>query len=1259
MLDDRGIDWRTGLPLIDVSKYVLKWRNAGDNQLSLYAQGVINRGRVFHPGDAAVLTAQEQKQLDDAVGAAKSIFRNAEDRRDAYERLMVLVDYLGEQMLQRGEQTDIQQPTDDALLPGAEFYQQYINEHFEGHSESAIIKLSNALVQITDEYTKMPDWYQRESILAQMRVQANRNLRANGFGGAKDIVELMMNHVMPQDQQRDLAKMRVYSAGQYGGTVMGEELRTIAHQVKEYGTDSSVRAVVDKMIGIFNNIPNEDLKKMVLIPMPGASGYPGYMESVVNELGERTGLQTANSLFSTEHEPLYDLKKNGTVYEQLPDIKFEMDGTLPAGTIAVLVDNVLDTGKTLSQASKVDFGDGVEVRAAVLAHTDNYQEHNPQMEVKTIPQLREEMSALLDQRKAARKARYEAAVAALEVSQQGADAAAVEEMKRLLNVSWNSPFGGKDAKEQLNTLGVDWQTGEAIVSSAADHVSFQFVTKDYVSTVTDSEKDMMSLVAMDLMSGNYLLGRRRPDGYRELMAEIGGAFAAVKTLSLTARQRDLLVALSGQYHEGYAELASQADVSEDVLKEALSRVDGVRHGVVTQIMTQPYHIYHEEDAFVLDYEHGFGLAGNLVEQVAKVHDGEIFERAGRKMVLFDSERNMQGFIDNIRTLNVTYTNDLRDTLIGRLRAAGISVNTDWQEGKRVLAQVTGVRERQAYGFVHNGTIYIDPRIATVETPLHEYTHLWAEVLRQRNPKEWQNIVQMMKDTPEVWNYVKQNYPHLKIDDQIADEALAQFSGKRGYKKLQELVDGKQDSDTIMGKLMEALAKFWNHVAEFFGIHYTNKEEVADRILYDFLNEVNPLDYKLNNIEGIRENQESQIESDNFKKWFGDWYKPSIYRAYMVDDVAGLKDHYPSELPNKFYDHSTVTYGLQAMDDREGQQKRMHIIGRLTTDKVDVLVVDNPESNNKYAHITLATAEGVKPVESNAELEKHAADIVPLDDYVDVTFKNVLNRNLSKVVDADGKPLAVEHGTHADFTVFDINKIGSNSKDNGLFGAGFYFGTHAPAWLNDGSEDYRTMKVYLDIKHPFEVNDKASLDIYSEIVEKMDSPAMRGLTITDLNGKQMLVGEYIDVIKAVDDVIKHNPVHVNGQIAHDDELQSYHPKDRQRIWREHEISKLSGMGALGMSWQVVISEQIGSIQFTEAAKKDGYDGVIVDRGEGYKEYVAFEPTQIKSATENVGLFNKENADIRFHFIGEQGAKNLDVAMGGGMYISNLRHAERLE
>ena len=564
-------------------------------------------------------------------------------------------------------------------------------------------------------------------------------------------------------------------------------------------------------------------------------------------------------------------------------------------------------------------------------------------------------------------------------------------------------------------------------------------------------------------------------------------------------------------------------------------------------------------------------------------------------------------------------------------------------------------EHQAYGFVHNGTIYLDPRIATAETPIHEYTHLWAEVLRQRNPQEWQNIVQMMKDTPEVWNYVKQNYSHLKTDNQIADEALAQFSGKHGYKKLQEFVDGKQNADSIFEKIKEVLDKFWSHVADFFGVHYNSKEEVADRILYDLLNEVNPLDYRVTapvvNIDNpavldenpftrvaadrvffenfLREQQEKQINSENFKQWFGDWEKPSIYRAYMVDDVAGLKDRYPSVLPQKFYEHSTVSYGLQNKDDREGQQKHMHIIGRLTTDKLDVLVVDNPESDNKYAHITLATAVGVKPVESNAELEKHTADIVPLDDYVDVTFKNVLNRNLSKVVDADGKPLSVEHGTHADFTVFDISKIGENSKDNGLFGAGFYFGTKAPGWLNDGNEDYRTMKVFLDIKHPFEVNDTVISDIYSEIVEKMDTPAMRGLTIKGFNDHEIQVGALIGHIKAVDELIKNNPDEVNKLISEDKELQYYHSDDRERLWHSREIVRRSGIGSIAMSWQVLISDQIGSHQFTAAAIQDGYDGVIVDRGEGYKEYVVFEPTQAKSATNNIGLFSKENPDIRYH------------------------------
>ena len=46
------------------------------------------------------------------------------------------------------------------------------------------------------------------------------------------------------------------------------------------------------------------------------------------------------------------------------------------------MDNVLDTGHTLSQAAQANFGKGVEVRAVVLAHTDNYLQYHPELEVK-------------------------------------------------------------------------------------------------------------------------------------------------------------------------------------------------------------------------------------------------------------------------------------------------------------------------------------------------------------------------------------------------------------------------------------------------------------------------------------------------------------------------------------------------------------------------------------------------------------------------------------------------------------------------------------------------------------------------------------------------------------------------------------------------------------------------------------------------------------------------------------------------------------
>ena len=155
---------------------------------------------------------------------------------------------------------------------------------------------------------------------------------------------------------------------------------------------------------------------------------------------------------------------------------------------------------------------------------------------------------------------------------------------------------------------------------------------------------------------------------------------------------------------------------------------------------------------------------------------------------------------------------------------------------------------EAYGFTVGGKIYIDPRIANAETPVHEYAHLWASALRQGNPKEWQNVVGLMNGTP-VWDEVKKRYPELETDDEIADEVIAAYSGRRGAERLREEAEriAGKDGDVLdkaeaigaLERVKRALAEFWKGVCDFLHIHYTSAEEVADRVMKDLLDGVDP------------------------------------------------------------------------------------------------------------------------------------------------------------------------------------------------------------------------------------------------------------------------------------------------------------------------------------------------------------------------------------------------------------------------------------
>ena len=154
---------------------------------------------------------------------------------------------------------------------------------------------------------------------------------------------------------------------------------------------------------------------------------------------------------------------------------------------------------------------------------------------------------------------------------------------------------------------------------------------------------------------------------------------------------------------------------------------------------------------------------------------------------------------------------------------------------------------EIHGFTKNGKVYIDPNVATAETPLHEYAHLWVTALREKDPQQWNRVKEIMKQTY-VWNEIIGSYKELKTDDEIADEVVATYSGRRGASTLREhinkavgdnLID-KNNAKGIFDQVRDALNYFWKSIAEIFGVRYTNADDVADMVLKDFLNGYNPV-----------------------------------------------------------------------------------------------------------------------------------------------------------------------------------------------------------------------------------------------------------------------------------------------------------------------------------------------------------------------------------------------------------------------------------
>ena len=217
-----------------------------------------------------------------------------------------------------------------------------------------------------------------------------------------------------------------------------------------------------------------------------------------------------------------------------------------------------------------------------------------------------------------------------------------------------------------------------------------------------------------------------------------------------------------------------------------------------------------------------------------------------------------------------------------------------------------------------------------------------------------------------------------------------------------------------------------------------------------------------------------------------------------------------------------------------------------------------------------------------------------------TFKNWFGK--SKVVDAQGKPLVVYHGTASDIVRFVQGLLGLNT-DAKSAKQGFFFSDSQIV-----ATGYAALAPNPEAAKATAVKNAAASGIFSEEMQNWLNDQAEKIMISDKalqNGQFFMTNEFMGGANVMPVYLKlENPL-------------IYDFKGEEA--REYTFSSL-----------------------LEKAREDGHDGAIFrntedsihrDFTEFSDIFVVFDPTQIKSATGNQGTFDPNNPDIRFSLKGK--------------------------
>lgn len=399
---------------------------------------------------------------------------------------------------------------------------------------------------------------------------------------------------------------------------------------------------------------------------------------------------------------------------------------------------------------------------------------------------------------------------------------------------------------------------------------------------------------------------------------------------------------------------------------------------------------------------------------------------------------------------------------------------------------------------------------------------------------------------------------------------------------------------------------------------------------------------------LTEEQWVRVRTPNFKRWVGDWEKEAWAKAAMdflektapVRELSGgefQKDgvKLTEKVPAYFKSIGNVAHNDELGDvvlDLKGVEDSIaHGIGRLKSaafmavpDVIEKGFIFNREENWKergwntaviVAPIKLGEDDYVcevvvKKIRGQQRFYLHEVERKKT---LDGVFKSVANNgnasqvsklilgkhlaevkgNVSKVVDENGEPMVVYHGSTAMFNEFRSKFIGHSTGT--ADGRGFYFTTDKSYAEGFKSKDGRVIEAFLNIRDTLDYKKKTiGKSALKKIIKEIDRAEF------EADGEHYFIsnfGNYYD--KGIDKVI-------------DEATESNYD------FCDTDVEIFNVLVTSGADFDL-----------TAKAIKDvtGKDGEIVPKDNNTTHFIIFNSNQIKSATDNIGTYS-ENPDIRW-------------------------------